>query len=189
MRCGRDAAFDKDALSAATLDFLSAISAQDGISPLSVSWMGTSSPRRDSRPSKCRRRPVLPEYRRRGAARRLLKSIADYAAAYGSEKIMLNASPMGELLYAFFRFERISGEYEFFSPPTPDRRIFSQRGIIYAVQRSNSRRSNPAQATAPIRASRGKIDDCSARPSTLPDEYRSPRRVLFTAGRLLMSFS
>lgn len=144
---------------------------------------------KNSRVARLMNMSVLPEYRRRGAARRLLKSIADYAAAYCSEKIMLNASPMGELLYAFFRFERISGGYEFFPPPTPDRRIFSQRGIIYAVQRSNSRRSNPAQDTAPIRASRGKIDDCSARPSTLPDEYRSPRRVLFTAGRLLMSFS
>ena len=144
---------------------------------------------KNSRVARLMNMSVLPEYRRRGAARRLLKSIADYAAAYGSEKIMLNALPMGELLYAFFRFERISGGYEFFPPPTPDRRIFSQRGIIYAVQRSNSRRSNPAQATAPIRASRGKIDDCSARPSTLPDEYRSPRRVRFTAGRLLMSFS
>ncbi|MDY2872377.1 MAG: GNAT family N-acetyltransferase [Eubacteriales bacterium] len=143
---------------------------------------------KNSRVARLMNMSVLPEYRRRGAARRLLKSIADYAA-YCSEKIMLNASPMGELLYAFFRFERISGGYEFFPPPTPDCRIFSQCGIIYAVQRSNSRRSNPAQATAPIRASRGKIDDCSARPSTLPDEYRSPRRVLFTAGRLLMSFS
>ena len=109
---------------------------------------------KNSRVARLMNMSVLPEYRRRGAARRLLKSIADYAAAYCSEKIMLNASPMGELLYAFFRFERISGGYEFFPPPTPDRRIFSQRGIIYAVQRSNSRRSNPAQATAPIRASR-----------------------------------
>ena len=79
---------------------------------------------KNSRVARLMNMSVLPEYRRRGAARRLLKSIADYAAAYGSEKIMLNASPMGELLYAFFRFERISGGYEFFPPPTPDRRIF-----------------------------------------------------------------
>ena len=69
---------------------------------------------KNSRVARLMNMSVLPEYRRRGAAHRLLKSIADYAAAYGSEKIMLNASPMGELLYAFFRFERISGGYEFF---------------------------------------------------------------------------
>ena len=71
---------------------------------------------KNSRVARLMNMSVLPEYRRRGAARRLLKSIADYAAAHGSEKIMLNASPMGELLYAFFRFERISGGYEFFPP-------------------------------------------------------------------------
>ena len=49
---------------------------------------------------------TIPEYRRKGIAKQLLKRVVDEARAYGCGAVQITASDMGVLLYSDFGFVR-----------------------------------------------------------------------------------
>ena len=56
---------------------------------------------------------VIPARRRRGVATALLEHIFAYLRAQGCARVMLNASPTGELLYRSLGFRQIPNEFEY----------------------------------------------------------------------------
>ena len=56
---------------------------------------------------------VVPEYRRKGIAKRLLEILAAYAREIDCARIMLNPSAAGKQLYLSFGFQTMDDEYAY----------------------------------------------------------------------------